>query len=201
MKIRVFAIAAFVGLEMILKTTSLCAQQEHPSRFSHKGIKGAISSGSFDMISERQLKEGDGGALSLGYGFTDRFTFWLTLLGSEHSPVVDDERATKFGGLELNLQHKFKTLSRLQPYGKVGFGVYGLEEQNSNVTLLGAGLNLAVGVDFFFSRHFGVGAELMFKKLDYVSQRIETAAGEVISDLQPHLNGDTAGFVLTFTVQ
>ena len=82
-----------------------------------------------------------------------------------------------FGGAEINLQHKFETRSRLQPYGKVGLGVYGLGEDGSDVNLIGAGINLALGVDFFFARHFGIGAEVMYKKLDYFQQSTTTPEG------------------------
>lgn len=177
--------------------------QEEP-RFSHRGVKAALASGSFEMTGERNLREGDSGALSLGYGFTDRFSLWLTLTGSEHLTQGVEQTLsakTEFGGLELNLQHKFQTEDRLQPYAKVGFGIYGLHRDDTNKTLTGAGINLAVGLDFFFSRHFGVGAEFMWKKLDYLQERTATAAGDLVRDLNPDLNGDTAGLMLTFTVQ
>lgn len=105
-----------------------------------------------------------------------------------------------FGGAEINLQHKFETRSRLQPYGKVSLGVYGLGEDGSDVNLIGAGINLALGVDFFFARHFGIGAEVMYKKLDYFQQSTTTPEGDLITDLRPQLNGDTVGVVLTFTI-
>ena len=126
---------------------------------------------------------------------------WLTLLGSEHTQVNGGELITEFGGIELNLQHKFEIESRLQPYGKVGFGVYGLQEQNSDIAIIGAGLNMAIGMDYLFSKHFGVGAEFTFKKLDYYKKRQETEQGEFFTDLNPDLNGDAAGFMLTLIIQ
>ena len=111
------------------------------------------------------------------------------------------ELLTEFGGIELNLQHKFEIESRFQPYGKVGFGVYGLHEQNSDIAMVGAGLNIAIGVDYLFSRHFGVGAEFAFKKLDYYRESRETEQGELFTDLNPALNGDAAGFMLTLMIQ
>ncbi len=178
------------------------AQEKSPaSRFSHKGFKAALSSVSFEMIDERGLNEGEGGALSLGYGFTDRFSMWLTLLGSEHTSVNGGGLLTEFGGIELNLQQKFEIESRLQPYGKVGFGVYALQKQNSDVAMIGAGLSVALGVDYLFSKHFGVGAEFMFKKLDYYSEIQETEQGDLFTNLNPVMNGDTVGFMLTLTIQ
>lgn len=175
--------------------------QEQVSRFSHKGLKAALGSSAVEIIHERGLDEGEGGSLSLGYGFTDRFSLWLTLFGSEHPRLNGSEQKTEFGGIELNLQQKFEIESRFQPYGKVGFGVYALHEESSDVSLIGAGLNIALGVDLFFSKHFGVGAELMFKKLDYYSERRETVQGTLVTDLNPDLNGDAVAFMLTLTVQ
>ncbi|MFQ5677499.1 MAG: outer membrane beta-barrel protein [bacterium] len=171
------------------------------SRFSHKGLKAALGSASFEMLKERGLRDGEGGMLSVGYGFSDRFSLWLTLVGSEHASFNSEQLDTDFGGVELNLQHKFEIESRFQPYGKLGFGVYALSEKTSELAFVGAGLNVALGADFFFSKHFGVGAELMYKKLDYYSEKIETPDGNLFRDLDPILNGDTVGFMLTFTIQ
>ncbi len=202
MRMKNVKVYCFSVLGVLVLSFAVFAQEKTPaSRFSHKGLKAAISSASIEMITERGLNEGEGGALSLGYGFTNRFSMWLTLLGSEHTSVNDGELLTEFGGIELNLQHKFEIESRLQPYGKVGFGVYGLHEQNSDIAIVGAGLNVAVGVDYLFSKHFGVGAEFSFKKLDYYSQRQETEQGEYFTDLNPDLNGDAAGFMLTLMIQ
>ncbi len=189
-------------LVLLANIAIVYSQEAAPSaRFSHRGIKFSLASGNFEMTSERQLNEGEGGMLSLGYGFTDRFTLWGTLVGSEHESNSLNSVVTNFGGVEINLQHKFNPNSRWQPYGKVGAGLYGLEEDNSNITLIGGGINLAIGLDFFFAKHFGVGAELMVKKLDYFSEHVETETGEVITEIYPDLNGDTAGFMLTFTIQ
>jgi len=202
MRIKSFRVVLSGVMGVFVLSFSVYAQEKSlASRFSHKGFKAAISSASFEMIDERELGEGEGGALSLGYGFTDRFSMWLTFLGSEHISVNGEGLLTEFGGVELNLQQKFEIESRLQPYGKVGFGVYALREQNSDFAMIGAGLNVALGVDYLFSKHFGVGAEFMFKKLDYYSEMQETEQGDLFTDLNPVLNGDTVGFMLTLTIQ
>lgn len=199
------ALPKFVLFLVIMTlNTSLMSQEAKPKpkpSFSHKGIKASLGSASFDMISERGLEAGEGGVLSLGYGMTDRTSFWLSLLGAEHHPAGESEEVTEFAGLELNLQHKFRTDSRWQPYGKLGFGLYSLQEMDSQFTLVGTGINLALGMDYFFSKHFGVGAEIMYKKLDYVVQSQEVSDGALVTDLEPNLNGDTAGFMITITVQ
>ncbi len=202
MKSNILNVFLFANLFVLISVYSGYTQPENStSRFSHRGVKVALASGSFDMSSERQLEEGEGSLISLGYGFTDRFSLWLSITGTEHSQIDKNNLISEFSGFELNIQQKFETHSRLQPYGKVGFGIYSLEEKDSDVSLTGAGVNLAFGVDYFFSNHFGVGAELMFKKLDYFSQRQKTEGGEFVSDLYPDLNGDIGGFVITFTIQ
>ena len=50
-------------------------------------------------------------------------------------------------------------------------------------------------------RHFGIGAELMYKKLDYFEQSEDVGRGDLVTDLDPNLNGDTLGFMLTLTIQ
>ncbi len=192
----------FWQLFALLFVSVLSAQEEgKPTRFSHTGLKAAISTVSTEMISERNLNEGEGGALSLGYGFSQRFTLWATVLGSEHRSTIGDNEIMNFGGAELSLQHKFEIKSRFQPFGKVGVGVYVLEEDQTEESLIGTGITLSLGADYFFSRHFGIGAEFAWKKLDFFKRSIQEADGEHIIDVSPSLNGDTAAFLLTLTVQ
>ena len=197
---KTLAILVLAKLVLAIGAFSVFAQDDKPSsRFSHKGLKAAIGVGSFEATSDRGLNEGGGGSLSLGYGFTDRFSLWITVLGVEHPRKTSNTLLTDFAGLELNLQHKFATQSRLQPYGKVGVGLYGLQDQGSDTVLAGTSFTLAVGADFFFLRHFGIGAELIFKSLDYSFRSVDD--GENFSEIQPQLDGDTVGFMFTFTIQ
>ena len=192
-------ILVFVLMVMIQNIVIAQDSNNRPG-FSNKGIKAALGSGSTDVISERGLEAGAGGALSLGYGFTDNFSLWLSLVGSKHKQTGSDVNL-EFGGMEINLQQKFNAHSAWQPYSKVGFGLYGLEEKNSDNSLIGAGINLGLGIDYFFSKHIGVGAEFTYKKLDYFAQSRKTEEGDLITDIYPNLNGDTTGFMLTLTVQ
>lgn len=188
-------------LSLMLYGSTAIAQEEAPvSRFSNRGFKASLGTSSFEMTSERNLKEGDGGALSVGYGFTDRFSLWLTLVGSEHKHIGDNVR-TGFGGAEINLQHKFNATSKWQPYGKVGVGIYALGEDQAPTVYIGGGVNLGIGIDYLLGKHFAIGAEFMFKKIDYSKEAVEQESGDVLIDLNPKLNGDIAGFMLTFTVQ
>ncbi len=194
----VFAMFALLALAH----SRVWAQQPpNAPRFSNTGVKASVSTASFDMLDERGLQEGEGGALSLGYGFTQRFSLWLTLLGSKHARVNSDVKNVDFAGLELNLEHKFQSDSRLQPYGRVGVGVYGLQQENASSSLTGAGLSIGLGADYFLSRHFGIGAELTYKKLDYLQQTEKRGGGEFVSDISPNLNGDTVGFLLSLTIE
>jgi len=194
-------------ISLVFFSVALCnvgVAQEAKStkpRFSNKGLKVSLASGSREMTKERNLQEGEGGALSLGYGFTDRFSLWLTLVGSEQARVGSEAKDVEFGGIVLNVEHKFQSNSNWQPYGKVGFGVYGLTEKHSDVSLVGAGINVGLGVDYFFSRHFGVGAEASFQKLDYSSRHDKSGSETVITDLSPNLNGDTGAFMLRLVIQ
>lgn len=200
MKSKFIGILALVNMILVLGVISLFSQEEKPeSRFSHKGLKAALGLGTFEATSDRGLSEGDGGFISLGYDITNRFSLWLTALGAEHPRKTSNTILVEFGGLELNLQHKFATKSRLQPYGKVGVGVYGLQNQGSDTVIVGAGVNLGIGTDLFFCKHFGIGAELMFKSLDYSLQYVEDE--DNFSEIKPQLDGDTVGFMITFTVQ
>lgn len=174
--------------------------QPQPSRFSHKGIKGAIGGGTFESKFGGSFDDGGAGMLSLGYGFDDRFTLWATLLGVEH-PGNAVRAVANFGGIELNVQYRLLPQSRIQPFGKVGVGIYGFEEKGSNITFLGSGFALGLGVDWFFSRHFGIGAELMFKEIDYSEMVQKMADRKITTELNPQRDGDAAGLMITLTIQ
>ncbi len=191
----------FVSLFALIASATAQEATKQTPRFSNTGLKVSIGTTSLSMIDERKIQEGEGGVLSLGYGFSDRFSLWLSVLGSQHPQLNNEEKNTEFGGIELNIQHKFQSNSRLQPYGKVGVGLYGLGEKDSGIQLVGGGVNIGIGVDYFFSRHFGIGAETTYKKLDYVQQIISSANGEIVRDLSPNLNGDAVAFSLSLTIQ
>ncbi len=187
-------------LLFVLANVIQAQEEKKGPRFSNKGIKFSIGSNNQKMISERGLDEGEGGSISLGYGFNDNFSMWLSAVGSEHL-IKNTEIKTEFGGLELNLQHKFNPDESWQPYTKLGVGVYNLQEKNSDISLVGAGISIGLGFDYFFSSHFGVGAELSLKKLDYFAQQVKTANGEHVTDIKPHLNGDTSAFMIHLVIQ
>ncbi|MFQ5706332.1 MAG: outer membrane beta-barrel protein [bacterium] len=199
-----------LSLGLFAVSTGLAQTEKPASRFSPKGIKVAVGAGSLQPNSDQALNEGDAGFLSLGYGFTDHISLWLAVVGADHTlknaatgqqDKASDESTSSFAGIELNLQHKFATRSRFQPYGKIGVGFYGLEDKLSDETLLGAGLNLGLGLDFFFAKHFGVGAEFTFKKLNYSHKSMKVAGGDLVSELDRKLDGDTSGFMITLTIQ
>jgi outer membrane protein W len=103
---------------------------------------------------------------------------------------------------KADLQYKFITDSRLQPYGKVGWGVYGLREKDVDVTKIGTGFAFAVGADYFFSRNFGFGVEVNYKFLNYTEESRKVGDDDWQTfDLDPALNGNSLSVVLTFTIQ
>jgi len=204
MRTNLMSVLITVQLLLVVGYVELWAQEQpqqpQPSRFSHKGIKGAIGFGSLENEFEGNFPDGGAGMLSLGYGFDDHFTLWGTLVGAGHPSNARHEKAG-FAGLELNLQYRFLPQSPVQPFGKVGVGIYGFEEDGTNTTFAGSGFALGLGADWFFSRHFGIGAELMFKELDY-SKMVQRLAGrDVTTDLNPKLDGDATAFMITLTIQ
>ena len=184
---------------LMLYGQSLSAKSK--PRFSHKGIKAALGFGNVDMPSSTTSGDGGAGMLSLGYGFSERSTLWLSLIGTDTDSRSATRIVTEFGGIELAYQYKFRPESKLQPYGKIGIGGYALQENGMDPTFWGGGFNFAIGADYFFSRHFGIGAELNFKDIEYFSQSRTVNGNEIVSDLRPHLNRDSRAFLITLTIQ
>jgi hypothetical protein len=182
--------------------TNLTAEEESTrEELSHKGFKAMLGSGSVNMTTERGLQEGESGMLGVGYGFTDRSSLWFHLFGSEHTTSESPHFTREFGGLELSLQHRFDNDGKFLPYGRVGFGLYALQEEDADAGLVGAGVVIGIGADYFFTKHFGVGAELVYRKLDYFKEVVETPAGDVLHDISPNLNGDAIGVMLSIMLQ
>jgi len=187
---------------VLLANSSFSAQLENrQSRFSQKGIKAALGFGNVDMPSSTTSGDGGAGMLSLGYGFSERSTLWLSLIGTDTDSRSATRIVTEFGGIELAYQYKFRPESSFQPYGKVGVGAYALQENGTDPTFFGGGFNFAFGADYFFSRHFGIGAEFNFKDIEYSIESRTVNGDEIISDLRPHLNRDSRAFLITLTIQ
>ncbi len=186
---------------LMLYSHSLSAQSK--PRFSHKGIKAALGFGNVNMPSSANSGDDGAGMLSLGYGFSERSTLWLSLIGTGDNESRSATRMlTEFGGIELAFQYKFRPASSFQPYGKIGIGAYALQENGTDPTFFGGGFNFAIGADYFFSRHFGIGAEFNFKDIEYTKQsRKDSDGAERLSDLRPHLNRDSRAFLITLTIQ
>ena len=184
---------------LMLYGQSLSAQSK--PRFSHKGIKAALGFGNIDMPSSTTSGDGGAGMLSLGYGFSERSTLWLSLIGTDNDSRSATRIVTEFGGIELAYQYKFRPESSFQPYGKIGIGGYALQENGMDPTFWGAGFNFAIGADYFFSRHFGIGAELNFKDIEYFSQSRTVNGNEIVSDWSPHLNRECMAFLIALTLQ
>lgn len=198
---QIFRKLLVLGCVLTLSVGSSLAQEQESPRFSHKGVKVALGLGGFNNDFGRELRDGEAASLSLGYGFNDRFTLWLTGVGVEHPQNTVNRSVTDFGGLELNLQYKFMPKNRLQPYAKIGVGVYATGEKNSSLIVQGAGFNLGAGLDFFFSKHFGIGAEVMFKQIEFDKQRVVVSGRDVVTDLPRKIDGESAGFMVTLTIQ
>ena len=161
-------------------------------------MKAIVGLGAFEN-SQSILEDGQAVSLGLGYGINQKFTIWFALTGAEHPGA--NNVITEFDGGEISLQYKFMPESRLQPYGKIGIGGYQLKDRGSDEKTRGGGFNFAVGSDYFLSKHFGLGAELIFKNIEYSSRSRQVAEGELITDIDPSIDGQSFGFLITFTIQ
>jgi outer membrane protein W len=158
--------------------------------------------GKANADSDLNLKTGNLSSLSLGYGFINTLTVWLSVGSAQHRNKSANDTKTSYVNFELGLQYKFRSQSRLQPYGKLSIGVYTLSEKNSDVTKIGNGFALVAGADYFFSSHFGFGAEVNYRFVDFTEESRKVGNDEYKTfDLDPALNGDSVSFMVTFTIQ
>jgi outer membrane protein W len=194
---------------LAMYTGNLFAQEEKTdsSLFSHKGFKATIALGKATAASDLDLKTGNAWSLSLGYGFSNSMTLWLSLGRVSHQNKPANGEDTVFANpasgfqYKVDFQYKFRSQSRLQPYGKVGWGVYSMSEKDVDVTKIGTGFAFAAGADYFFSRHFGFGVEVSYKILDFSEESRKANGERETFDLDPALNGNSVSFMITFTIQ
>lgn len=197
--------AAGLTLAVTLAGAALAVEpvpNEGEGRFSPRGFKGAFGLGGMEPSENQRLDEGSGGFLGLGYGIDPHATIWLTLTGSEHEQNgkgVPEDRMSDVGGLELTLQYAFNTKSRVQPYGRIGFGVYSVEDRKTHDAMTGGGVRLGIGADYWFSRHCAVGLELIARGAEYSRGRIGEHGD--FDDLEKDVEANSNGMVLTFTLQ
>lgn len=191
------------ALLVLFHATSLLSQEnkEEPP-FSHKGFKVALGvigfENEFDEFGGR-MDDGGGGFLSLGWGFSDHVSLWLSGFGGEHPKSPPRVYGAGFGGIELDLQYKFITESPFQPYGKVGIGGYAIGQ--SGVIYTGGGIAGALGADYFFSPNIGIGLELQFKGIGYSQRTQEINGQDITTEVDPPLEGKSRVILLTVTLQ
>jgi len=188
---------------LIFVMTGACFAQSEPVPFSHKGIKGSFGFGNYDHTQAAGLDENAAGSFAIGYGFKEHTTLWFGLSGGPHPRTEMPTLETNFFVVELQFEYKFLPKKKIQPFGKAGVGFAGLLEQESvpEHILLGIALTFSFGADYFFSRHFGVGAEFRFLDIEYVREEFIVDGQTTGKDLNPGLNRDVTGFMLRFVVQ
>ncbi|MGH1365506.1 MAG: outer membrane beta-barrel protein [Calditrichia bacterium] len=190
----------------LLLFSSWIFAQEEPAKTesmlrSHHGLKVNFGVGGF----ENKIKQLDGritgGALTLGlgWGINETSTIWLTVLGAGEEKEESQLEQEGFFALELGWQYRLRPKKTVQPYGKIGLGAYFLGQELLSYS--GGGLALAVGVDWDLSRHILIGAEFQVKGQEYSERRMTLNGTETVVDLNPSLEGESSGILLTLTIR
>jgi hypothetical protein len=152
-----------------------------------------------DVPAEQKLENGGAVSLCLGYGVSQRVTFWLGMNGSNHVHELDKDRESKIVGVELGMQYKFRPHEKFRPYGKLGLGTYFYGLQDGEGTVLnGGGVAWALGAEYRLARFFSIGAEVFWKDFDYTQQAKEVDGD--YTDLPEPITGNTKGIMINFTL-
>jgi len=190
------------GLILFISASLFAQEQKPESRFSHKGFKVSGGLGGFENDFDEfggKLDSGGAGFLSLGWGMSNHFTLWLAGLGADHfSPTLNRNKGG-FVAFEISGQYKFMTESNFQPYGKLGIGAYFIGQDG--IIFSGGGVSLGLGADYFFSPHVGVGLEVQFKGQGYSRRSVKVDGKDIVTDVDPKLDGKSSGVFLTLTLQ
>ena len=149
--------------------------------------------GSLLMIDEN----GGGMDLRFGYSFNPVFSLELTLGGAAHE-TNDVNTDMGFGEVRLFAHYRFMPGQAVRPYVKGGIGAYALtlKQPDIEVTASGGGLPFGGGVDYFFNRHFSLGADFTFNVIQY--NNIDVKSGPVTLSDDINEDGSQASLALTF---
>jgi opacity protein-like surface antigen len=112
--------------------------------------------------------DGGGAELLFGYGFNDVFSLELSLGGANHD-TSDPRISADFGFFNIFAQYRFAPGRSFRPYIKGGLGGYvlDLKEDTISASVSGGGLAFGGGFDYFFTRHFSIGADFTHKIINY----------------------------------
>jgi opacity protein-like surface antigen len=164
-------IMLIVGLMLVIGASVASAHEVHRDRGFYLGasIAGAGNHVDEDPGAAFQIKE-DGGGLTLeaGYSFNQVFSLELVLAGygfETNDPTIDGG----IGAVQLFAHYQFRPGKQFRPFVKGGFGGYGfqLKQDNVSASINGGGLAFGGGVDYFFTRHFAMGFDLTHNIINY----------------------------------
>lgn len=160
-----------------------------------------IIDGDFDGSSGPETDNGPGFGLILGYQFTSAFSLQLDLNVSRHdASVVDGAPVSdaEYDAILLGFKQAFITDRPVRPFFRAGVGLFSFTIEDpfiGDLELSGNGFEFGLGIDYYLSESFSIGAAVNRRFVDYDEFEIDGISG----DFDRKISGDTTSLDLAFT--
>jgi hypothetical protein len=186
------AVGAAITLLLLLAVALPAAAQGEahslaPERSFYLGMRFLGSSLHVDRSADDIFfVKDDGGGVEFhaGYQFNKVFALELSLGGTRHD-TSDPNIDGRFGFAQILALYRFVPGNPFRPYIKGGLGGCGLrlESGDASTTISGGGLVLGGGFDYFFSRHFSLGADLTHNIVQYNEAEFRLGSSAVSTEI------------------
>lgn len=157
--------------------------------------------GDFDGTNGPETDHGPGFGLVLGVGLTNSFALQVDLNVSRHDASVFDDTPVSdagYGAILFGFKQAFITDRPVRPFFRAGVGFFSFAIEDpiiGDLDLSGNGFEFGLGVDYYLSDSFSIGAAINRRFVDYDEVEVQG----ITEDLDPKISGDTTSLDVAFT--
>ena len=150
--------------------------------------------------SDFQIEDGGGFfTIKAGYSFNRVFSLEFAAVGQGYE-TTDPTINASLGSLQVMAMYHFRPGHQFRPYVKGGLGGYGLQLQQNNVsaTANGGGVVLGGGIDYIFTRNFGMGIDFTHNIIGFDKVEVDFGGNTVGTEIDE--DGAMTSVGLSFNV-
>jgi hypothetical protein len=202
-KIDIFVAFLLTALAVLFLTaTTAAAQVDERDHGLYAGLRfvGSSLHVDDDAGSAFFVKDDGGGAmLYIGYSFNPVFSLEVDGGGMNHD-TSDPRIDARFGAFQILAHYRFSPGRAFRPYIKGGVGGYALvlDDNTNDVRIEGGGFPIGGGFDYFFSRHFSLGADFTHNIIQYEKVTVDLGGATVGFDIDEEGAMTSLGLSLTY---
>ena len=166
--------------------SGVSAQERSSTRGVLLGAHLSATALQLDEDGAGDAERGGGLGITLGYGFTDRFSLLLRLAGANISYAGDADGSYGLGDVDLGGRYSFgSTAAALRPYAELGVSATAVTDtfEGEDVTFSGGGVFVGGGLEYFFTRKVALDAGLVLGKGKFTTVDVSGTTSDDFEDL------------------